>query len=108
MIRIRMFPVWIAVVIVAAVLAGGCAPEIRHVPVELVRTLPDVPDECRKPAAADLPPVPKITAERVSAEAVNVHWARHWGRARDVYGVTAAQHRVCQRYVARLHETQPR
>lgn len=82
---------------------AACAPEKEYVPVELARKLPPLPEECRRAAAPDLPPVPEIKADAVSAEAVNAHWARHWLAARRAYREAVAASTICQRYARSLH-----
>ncbi len=93
----------------APALLGGCSPREVTVPVEITRTLPEAPPECRKPIPDDLPRVRELAAGAAGAEQVNAHWAAHWKRARIAYRETAVNpSRICQRYVAQLHDTQPR
>lgn len=80
----------------------ACAPQKEYVPVELQRTVPPLPQECRTVPAVDLPPVPEIKAEAVTAEAVNAHWARHWLVARKAYRRAVGDAAICQRYARSL------
>lgn len=108
------FPSWLLLaawlgLLAAPAMLGGCAPREVAVPVEITRALPEAPAECRNPLPEDLPRPRELAGAAASAEQVNAHWAAHWLRARQVYRREARDPaRLCQRYVAQLHATQPR
>lgn len=79
-------------------LAAGCAPETKYVPVEVERKVPPPPAECSKAVPDDLPAVPPIDGATADPARVNAHWARANVAARQQYRRVRDDYRVCQSY----------
>jgi hypothetical protein len=90
-------------VVLSAALPLGCAQEVKYVPVELKREIPDAPPECDGEMAAALPAVPEIPKEPpATVKSVNAHWAKHWLRAQSFYRGARGKYAVCSRYTKAL------
>ncbi len=83
-----------ASLLAVALMLSGCA---KYIPVEL-QGIP-VPKECKKNHAWDLPAVPPMEGPKVSPDAINKHWARHYRlKARSRYRNLRRDYQICSQY----------
>jgi hypothetical protein len=84
-------------ILLGALVVSGCQ---TYTPVEL-ETVP-VPKECKLTPYNDLPEVPKLEGDKVTPDALNKHWAKHYRlKARPRYRNLREAYRVCSTYAAK-------
>lgn len=91
------------------VFLAGCSEKVLE-PIEIDRKLPRKPKECTTPPPEALPAIGDLpTDQPVTPEDVAAHAGQHMLEVGKVYRERARDPLIiCQRYVARLHATQPK